>query len=259
MRMRVRDEKGRNMTGVFQGIGSLFGSLVNVDLDVCPVHVDHIKMRQHSGHVFNISKLVLAFESDRRELPSESEALPAEFPPDESAAGIVRVPCRVETKLIFDDPRIDRVEKLDIGEMSLFVLHDEARDIPFGGVYPKCKLRMVRGGSEVEIVGSEYWSRSDPPIRYEGLEDLNGRTSHVPKMRMVAQAHDYRREHSVTLYQVPLPAEICLAGQTCFFSDEIFRNLYLIALRSHRKGGTRLRKISLLAVPGKDGKGIETA
>ena len=181
------------MTGVFQGIGSLFGSLVNVDLDVRPVHVDHIEMRQHGGHVFNISKLVLAFESDRRELSSEPEALHAERPPDESASDVVRVPCRVETKLIFDDPRIDRVEKLDIGEMSLFVLHEEARDIPFGGVYPKCKLRMVRGGSEVEIVGSEYWSRSDPPIRYERLEDLNGRPSHVPKMRMVAQAHDYRR------------------------------------------------------------------
>ena len=248
----VRDEEEREM---FDLIRINFALINSLDV-VINIHLGAIR----------ISKPVPIPDAPSPLPPSPPPVLTTDSPEVESDAGNGLVPGQGETRLVSDEPVDDRVEELDSGKKSLFVLQEESEaiplfvlqeescDIPFDGVYPKCKFRLMGGGSKVEIVANESWILSDPRIRFGKLEAFNGRPISVPRMRMVSQARDRRSRHSVTLYRVPLAVDLCLAGRTCFFSDEVFRCLYVIALRSHRGGATRLRKISLLAVPRKGGK-----
>ncbi len=161
-----------------------------------------------------------------------------------------QAPCALHTTMVFDDRRICDFPSLSLGEIQLFVLLHETVTVRLDD-YPPLTIDRTQGSAEFRPVAG--WAPPTRPLRLKSVTEYHGQPVRISSLRRVSQVCS--RGYSATLYRVPLGKdplgkEILLAGQTCRFSPNIFKGVFLAAVRRHRsQGGVFLRKLAIVAMP----------
>ena len=162
-----------------------------------------------------------------------------------SSHGPARAPFALHTTMVFDDKRICDFSSLSLGKMQLFVLRDEAVTIGLHD-YPPLTIERDRASAVFRPIAG--WEPPTPPLRLKRVTEYDDQPVQISSLARVSQVCS--GGYSATLYRVPLGKEMLLAGQTCRFSRNIFKGLFLVAVRRHdSEGRVLLRSIAIVAMP----------
>ena len=155
-------------------------------------------------------------------------------------------PFSIVTMLRFADPAICQFEKIDIGDIPLFVIKRNATRIELS---PQPEFMVFRRNKQCNLMPFKSWELKTRRFSHQMPTEFPlGKATSMPNAVLKSQLW-WGRDRSVSLYKLPRNKRLVITGQMVMFLSTVFDSIYCVLIRKHERRDVFVRKVALIALP----------